>query len=578
MAHIAFEHVTFSYPHAHAAVGRLALDDVCLSIEEGEFVVLCGKSGCGKTTLLRHMKSVLSPHGALSGRVLYRGEPLANVPALRQCAEIGFVMQDPDAQIVTDKVWHELAFGLESLGVDERTMRLRVAEMAGFFGIEAWFHEDVRNLSGGQKQLLNLASVMAMQPSLLILDEPTSQLDPIAASDFLNTVSKINQELGTTVVLTEHRLEDVFARADSVVVMDAGRVVSQGDPREVGKALLGAEDDMAIALPVPLRVSHAVQAACETSSGCEGVAVPAFDGAQNRPLTVREGRTWLKAFFDGAPGRGELPGYSEPSNRAARPACPVAPASAASADFALELKGAWMRYGRDLPDVLCGVDLRIPRGSLFAVMGGNGVGKSTLLKVIAGVEKAYRGRVKVGGRVAMLPQDPQNLFSKDVVLEELEEMLAFAGRDGEGRVRAIAQIMGLEAVLDAHPYDLSGGEQQRVALAKILLTGPDVLLLDEPTKGLDALFKRELAAILGSLAREGVTVVMVSHDVEFCARYAHEVALFFDGSVLASAPPRRFFAENGFYTTAASRMGRRIVEGAIVEEDLVKRCIEGLAV
>ena len=216
MALFAFEELTFRYPEAP----RDALRDVSVAIEPGQFVLVCGQSSCGKTTLLRQFKSALAPHGHQSGQVLFDGVPLADVPEREQVARIGFVMQDPDAQIVTDKVWHELAFVLESLGCDERTMRLRVAEMASYFGIQDWFHRDVAQLSGGQKQLLNLASVMAMQPDVLILDEPTSQLDPIAAADFLNTIAKLNRELGTTILLSEHRLEDVLPAADRVAVLE----------------------------------------------------------------------------------------------------------------------------------------------------------------------------------------------------------------------------------------------------------------------------------------------------------------------------------------------------------------------
>ena len=234
MAHFQIQNLTFSYP---AAKDKKSLDGVTLSIEKGEYIVLCGKSGSGKTTLLRQLKPVLAPYGKKSGEILFNGTPVEKLSQRDQAAKIGYVMQNPDEQIVTDKVWHELAFGLESLGCDRKTMRARVAEMACYFGIQDWFHKDVATLSGGQKQLLNLASIMAMQPEVLILDEPTSQLDPIAASDFLNTVRKINIELGTTVIITEHRLEDIFPYADRAIVMDGGRVIADDTPRNIGKLL-----------------------------------------------------------------------------------------------------------------------------------------------------------------------------------------------------------------------------------------------------------------------------------------------------------------------------------------------------
>ena len=268
MAHFHIENLMFSY----AAAERITLNNVNLTVEHGDYVVLCGQSGSGKTTLLRHLKSVLTPNGKRSGTILFNGRPIEQVSEQEQSAKIGFVMQNPDDQIVTDKVWHELAFGLESLGTDQKTMRLRVAEMASYFGIQDWFHRDVTTLSGGQKQLLNLASIMAMQPEVLILDEPTSQLDPIAASDFLNTVRKINIELGTTIIITEHRLEDIFHAADRVVVMEQGRVVAHDTPRNVGAMLHKQNSEMFAAMPTPVRVFYG------------------SDAQGDCPLTVREGR------------------------------------------------------------------------------------------------------------------------------------------------------------------------------------------------------------------------------------------------------------------------------------------------
>ena len=282
MAQFDIQDLTFSYP----GQDRPALEGVTLSVERGSYVCLCGRSGCGKTTLLRHLKTVLTPYGTISGTVLFEGAPLEEVTPRDQAQFIGFVMQNPEAQIVTDKVWHELAFGLESLGVDQRVMRLRVAEMASYFGIQHWFHRDVSDLSGGQKQLLNLASIMAMQPSVLILDEPTSQLDPIAAADFLNTVRKINGELGTTVIITEHRLEDVFATADQVVVMDEGRITAKGSPRAVAEALYGEGDAMTFALPAPLRVFYGVEAG-EGDNGDVGFCPDSLKGDRSL-VSLRE--------------------------------------------------------------------------------------------------------------------------------------------------------------------------------------------------------------------------------------------------------------------------------------------------
>ena len=574
MAHFAIEQLTFAYPGAD----RRALDGVSLEIEQGSYVVICGKSGCGKTTLLRHLKSVLTPHGERTGRVLFEGVPLEEVSQRDQSAKIGFVMQNPDAQIVTDKVWHELAFGLESLGCDKDSMRFRVAEMASYFGIESWFHKDVRDLSGGQKQLLNLASIMAMRPSALILDEPTSQLDPIAASDFLNTVRKINLELGVTIVLTEHRLEEVFACADKVVVMDRGEIVSVGSPLRVARELHASANDMMAALPAPLRIFYGVEAAREVGLGkaSPDKASPEKAESPDAPLTVREGRRWLsRVASDDCAQRDAIPADA-PLDAVEHPA--------------LSLKEVWFRYDRDLPDVLRGASLDVAPGSILAIMGGNGAGKSTLLRVACGISKPYRGTVRVFGRklkdwkagslfdgcLALLPQDPQNLFVKKTVREDLAEMLASSRlpeADRALRIEHVIDVTDIESLLDKHPFDLSGGEQQRAALAKVLLTEPKILLLDEPTKGIDAFFKRQLASVLDDLKRDGVAIVMVSHDIEFCARHADAVAMMFDGEIIAESTPRTFFSSNSFYTTAANRMSRHVFPRAITDEDVIGQCM-----
>ena len=538
--HFEIRDLSFSYAGADAK----ALDGVSLTVNRGEFVVFCGRSGCGKTTLLRHLKTVLAPHGKREGEILFCGVPLDEVSEAEQAAKIGFVMQDPDDQIVTDKVWHELAFGPESLGWDQKRMRAAVAEMACYFGIQDWFRRDVAQLSGGEKQLLSLASVMVMHPEVLILDEPTSQLDPVAASDFLSTVRKINVELGTTVLISEHRLEDVFPYADRAVVMDGGKITAADGPRNVGRILYEKNDPMFSAMSSPVR---------------------AFFGSQPEgecPLTVREGRAWL--------GRSVPDGAKMPDEQAAE----KEEAGAA----ALKFKEVWFRYEKDGKDVLRGVDAVIPEGCFFAIVGGNGAGKSTFLKTACRVLRPYRGKIEIFGKdagkyksgelfngcIAMLPQDPKCLFVKKTVAAELEEMSGDAARRDE-----IAGLCEITHLLDRHPYDLSCGEEQRVALAKVLLTDPRLILLDEPTKGMDSSFKESLAALISSLKERGITVVAVSHDVEFCARYADLVGMFFDGQILTADTPRRFFGGNSFYTTAANRMSRGILNGAVTVEDIV---------
>ena len=570
MAHFEIKNLSFSYPMAG---GRKALDNINLTIERGQYVTFCGRSGCGKTTLLRQLKSAITPHGKRTGEILFDGTPIGNVGLREQSARIGYVMQDPDNQIVTDKVWHELAFGLESLGVDQKTIRLRVAEMASYFGIQGWFHKKVTELSGGQKQLLNLASIMAMQPDVLILDEPTSQLDPIAASDFLNTVRKINRELRTTVLITEHRLEDIFHASDRVVVMEDGKVLTADGPRQVGAFLKEKDSPIFTAMPSPVQIYYGVVGVSENSTGSFRKAY-----ADTCPLTVREGAAWLDTLFDGR----------KPEKTVIEDTDPALADPEDIKDPAVFVKEAWFRYEKDTPDVLKGVVLRIPQKTLFAVVGGNGTGKSTLLKTICNTCRPYRGKVLIDGKpvgkskdrelfrhnLALLPQDPKSLFVKKTVREELLEMLERGER--ESRIDEIAALCEITPLLSQHPYDLSGGEQQRAALAKVLLTDPKILLLDEPTKGIDNFFKQQFAAILQKLKERGVTIIMVSHDVEFCAKYADLVSMFFDGSVVTTNTPNQFFSRNSFYTTAANRMSRHVFENAVNNEDVIKLCKENL--
>ena len=525
------ENLTFTYP----TQDKPALSGIRLSIRQGEFAVFCGPSGCGKTTLLRHLKPGAAPHGGASGDVYFEGLPLAQLPARDAAAKIGRVTQLPENQIVTDKVWHELAFGLESLGLQTPEIRLRVAETASFFGIQTWFHRPVDELSGGQKQVLALASIMAMQPSALILDEPTGQLDPIAAGEFLDMLGKINRELGVTIILTEHRLEEAFALAARAVVMDDGRIIADGSPRQVGLALRGCGHRIFLAMPTPMRV----WAACDGESQC--------------PLSVGEGARWLAGkLVDG----GKLPSDISPPQ----------------GNPAIEIDNAWFRYEKNLPDVVKGLSFKAHYGEITAILGGNGTGKTTALSLMAGLYTPYRGKVRTGRNACALPQNPQSLFVCKTVREDLLEILSdqkLPGDEARRKLADVVKLCRLEGLTERHPYDLSGGEQQRAALAKLLLIQPEILLLDEPTKGLDAEFKQEFAAILRNLAQAGTAVVIVSHDIEFCAEHAGRCALFFDGAIITENTPRAFFSGNSFYTTSANRMARNVLPGAVTANDIV---------
>ena len=530
------QNLTFTYPEQETSVLR----DVSLSLGQGDFAVLAGTSGCGKSTLLRQLKTVLAPHGKREGAILYRGIPLESVDNLTQAAKIGFVLQDPDSQIVTDKVWHELAFGLESLGVDNTAIRGRVAEMASFFGIQTWFHMEVTQLSGGQKQLLNLASIMVLQPDILILDEPTSQLDPIAATDFLQTLGRINRELGTTILICEHRLEDVIPMANRLLILDNGELIADDTPVGTFEILRNRKHTMLRSMPTPMRIWSSL----DWNTDC--------------PMTVSDGRNQLTDWAE----KHTLKQIPEKTGNEPK------------GNPCMELSEIWFRYEKDTPDILKGVSMKAYPGELYCILGGNGTGKSTTLTILSGVRKPYRGkRICNAKKVVALPQNPQMLLVKKNVREEL--LSVFPGKklhEAADRIGEMVALCRLDGLLDRHPFDLSGGEQQRTALAKVLLQEPDVLLLDEPTKGVDNDFKITFAQILRELTDRGVCIIMVSHDVEFCAQYADRCGLFFDGGIITQDAPQPFFAGKSFYTTAANRMARHLLPNAVTADDVILAC------
>ena len=458
---------------------------------------------------------------------------------------------------MTDKVWHELAFGLESLGYDNKTIRLRVAEMASFFGIQTWFGKNVTELSGGQKQLLNLASIMVMQPSALILDEPTSQLDPITASDFLKTIKKINEELGITIVMVEHDLEEVFNMADRIILMDEGEIIIDDKPKNIGGKVKQLIPEMFEAMPSPIKIASSLN-------------------TNETPITVKEGRYFLNELFSN-----EEVAYTRIEDDKEN--------NISEDKAAIKMKDVWFKYEKDGNDVLKDLNFEVKSGEFFCVVGGNGTGKSTTVSLICGIRKPYRGKIEIFGKniqeyknkelfdnnLAILPQDPQALFVKNTVEKDLYEMLPKFGmskKEKAEKVAKVARLVEIENLLNHHPYDLSGGEQQRAALAKVLLLEPKLLILDEPTKGLDAHFKVKFAKMINKLIESKVTVVMVSHDIEFCASYAHRCALFFDGNIVTSNTPNKFFSGNSFYTTVANRMSRQVFENAVTCEDVITLC------
>ena len=548
----------FSYPNQL----KKALNNINFSIDEGDFVLICGESGCGKSTLLRHLKPELSPHGQVSGDIYYYSQKINDYSSKQIASEIGYVLQNPDSQIVTDKVWHELAFGLENMGLDTQSIRLRVAEMASFFGIQGWFRKNVNDLSGGQKQLLNLASIMAMQPKILILDEPTSQLDPIAAKDFIDTLVRINKELSTTIIMTEHNLEDIYSVCDKVIVMEDGKVICNDTNYKVADILSGDKNHkMFKSLPTPSKIYNQLNGYLE--------------GASKSPLTVKDCRQWLNDSMDELTIT-KLDDTETEINIDEK-----------DREIAIELKDVYFQYNKISEPTIRDLSFKVYKGEIYSILGGNGTGKSTTLSLVARQRKPQRGKIFINNiemkkynnkslyenNLALLPQNPQSLFVFETVREDLEEVLILQNKDREyidKEVKRVSKLLDIEHLLEHHPYDLSGGELQRAGMAKVMLLNPKIILLDEPTKGLDAYCKEEIGKMLMKLRDMGVTIVVVSHDIEFSARYSDRCAMFFDGSIVSEGTPREFFLGNNFYTT--NRIARNIFEDTLIHEDVVSLC------
>ncbi len=527
----------FSFTYKNGSV--TALKDINLSIKKGEFITVCGKSGCGKTTLLRLLKPSISPFGEISGDIIYKGREITKIDEFEDASKIGFVMQNPDSQLITEKVWTELAFGLESLGIPGNEIRTRVSEMVSFFGIEDIFYKKNSELSGGQKQIVNLASILVMQPELLILDEPVSQLDPVCASDFIKTLEKINREFGITVILSEHRLEEAFPASDRIIVMENGEIICDSQPQNVGGFL--KENAMFCALPAAVKAFYSV---------CDG---------KSSPVTIKEGKMWLQEYLKN-PKPIEI--TKTENNK------PVF----------LQIKDLWFKYDDSEHYVIKGTNLEVKKGEFFALLGGNGAGKSTLISLLSGLIPYERGKIIIDGTdikkhknlydgfISALPQNPLLTFSENTVLKDIKASLKDAN---DIKTDEAVKTFGLEGLLSSHPYDLSGGEQQKLALCKVFLRKSKIVFLDEPTKGLDADFKKTLAALIKKFTDNGVTVIMISHDIEFCAQYTDRCALFFDGGITSIGDPYEFFGGKYFYTTDAGKIARNIIPGAILTKDII---------
>lgn len=529
------ENVAFKYIEST----DYAISDCTFSVKKGEKIMLCGASGSGKSTLLRLLKRELSPRGELSGNITLMGKDRSELSDRESAEKIGFVMQNPDSQTVCDKVSAELAFGLESFGVKSGEIQSRVGEMAAFFGIEPLYDRDISTLSGGQKQLVALCSVMATDPDILLLDEPTAQLDPVAARELLGILDRLNKEMGVTIIIAEHDPEELFDSCDKILYLAKGKTEFFGTPALTAKYFV--ENALEGFLP---ETAKAFARLCD-----------------DLPLNVRQGRAKLEKL-----GVTDIPKQAVTDTERAEP-------------YALQCKNLWQRYEKDSPDILKGCDLGIRKGECYGLLGSNGGGKSTLLRVICGLCKPYMGTVSLFGKkqkaykngslfremLAFLPQEPVTMFVKESVREDLLQS------GDKAAVENVSQRMGIEHLLDRHPWDLSGGEIQKCAFAKILLADPKIIVLDECTKGMDSFAKKALGDVLASLKGEGRTILLVTHDLEFAAQYCDRCGLLFDGKIVAEDNAVEFFSQNRFYTTAAARLTRGFFSGAVTSTAVRER-------
>lgn len=537
------EKLSFSYPN------NSVLENLDLSIEKGTFNIICGSTGCGKTTLLRLLKNEIRPRGQISGKILYNDFDLFKLDRITSTSKIGYVFQNPDNQIISDKVYSELAFGLENLGIERSEMKRRIAEISSFFGIESLFSKDTMNLSGGEKQLVNLASVMVMEPEILLLDEPTSQLDPIAAYNFLRIIKKINEELGTTILIVEHKMEDILSLADKLIILDNKKIVANDSPREVCEKIKKEKINISsiFNFPASFRIYKE------------------FNNTGEAPLSVNEGRMYITNNF-----KNKVSSLNKKE--------------VLYLNNIIELKNVSFKYNKNDDYILNDLSLTIKQGEVFSIVGGNGVGKSTLLNIIAGNIKPLSGKIIIDSKkitdykknelyknnIVFLPQNPDDLFICDNVYDELKEMNRInVNDDFPERLNNVIEDLQLSHLLNKHPYDLSGGEKQKVAIGKILLLNPKIILLDEVSKGLDGENKQKLIKLIKSLQNKQITIVLVTHDLEFSSLVSNRCGILFNGDLMSVSNTTDFYSTNNFYTTAVSRMTKVIYNKIITVEDAI---------
>ena len=509
--------LTFTYP----GVSRPALQEVGFQVEQGEFVLLLGGTGSGKTTLLKLIKQLIAPFGARTGEIRLAGEEVSRMAKKRLAGEVGYLFQHTQDQLCMPTPLEEMAFGLRQLGVEPAAISRRCGELSCYFGMESWLDAPMEQLSGGQRQLTALASVLAADPALLLLDEPTAQLDPVHSRSFLEQLLRLHRENNMTVLAALHQPDSIFFQADRVLVLEQGRLLFSGSPQDAADYLGKQGHPLFAALPAGCRVMQTL----------------------GHP-----------------PSQGEQPLPEKDFARLSAAPLPVHP----SGRPLLKLKQVTAGYPGQSRPVLREVDLTLSAGEIFVLLGANGCGKTTLLKAVAGLVPLLSGSIRLEGeksslwrptafaQAGYLPQDPMELFDADRLDEDLYSYGKSRGLGPDQVEQWLEQPLfsPLKQVWTQNPLDLSGGQRQLAALAKLMLKRPKLLLLDEPGKGLDAAASARLGERLTALAQEGMAILISCHDPDFAARYGHRCGFLFHGELLPPQPPEPFFAGNRFYLTS----------------------------
>ena len=605
MALIEFNNFSFAYMNSDGTESQVkSLDNINLEIDYGDFVLLCGPSGCGKTTLLTNLKKELMPAGRRAGEIRFNGTEIQNLDEISSACDIGYLFQNPDSQIVTDTVIQEIAFPLENIGLPTEEIRNRISEIVAFFGINDILHKNVNELSGGQKQLVNLCSLLVLRPQVLLLDEPMSQLDPIASYEFLSIVRRLNEEFSITVIISEHKADSIFPFIDKAVFLKEGKIEFVDNAHNICSEVID-DEIFENYLPAVTKIYNSLS-----------VRYPSLIKL-NTPLSIREGRRCLNTIHDDLI---KISNSDANSNNLNHDNLHITNKKYHSQEKSgildkislrgnrnalINMNGIYFAYEKENL-ILKNVDFELEKGDFVSLIGGNGVGKSTFLQLLVGILKPIKGKVKYkkGIKLAYVHQNPMIHFSKDNVKEEFlesilesnllnnsdvsfnkesyEKLLKMTNEEFiesdilnglkfdsiEFKFKELIEFFDICDLIDKHPYDCSGGEQQKIVIVKVLLQNADVLVLDEPTKGLDPISSKNLANILNSLRDNGITILMTSHDLDFVANNCKRCLMLFDKDIQIDDEPKVIFAENNFYTTFVNRMVKDYVPEIVTLDDL----------